>query len=289
MDLSKQKKPSLPRLATNVSSDRHSTTSLPALAPKIPTEINLHQRPKSERQAIAPFLFPEDDREDENVAPVQHYFPETKPAYVISKSVEDESPTTTKTMYYEDAFAIRGSHNSPKDRVALDSVVIAELATNHKASCPNPELIHFLFNIHSTGKRGRLEAHLRSRIPPCTHLPAPRVSLAGSGTAQCVRRLRQHFTSLVSVEDLRTSVSYCAGHQHSQHGSHPESSSRAPWDCPGSGCRSFPAGSRGEFGNKRIDCSRHDFPTGTHRGRQPGIDQVNLPWYEPAPQVQQWQ
>ncbi|KAJ5359655.1 uncharacterized protein N7496_012068 [Penicillium cataractarum] len=118
------KKPSLPRLATNVSSDRHSTTSLPALAPKIPAEINLHQRPKSERQAIAPFLFPEDDKEDENVAPVQHYFPETKPAYVISKSVEDESPTTTKkkTMYYEDAFAIRGSHNSPKDRVALDSV-----------------------------------------------------------------------------------------------------------------------------------------------------------------------
>ncbi|CEO59488.1 hypothetical protein PMG11_04163 [Penicillium brasilianum] len=143
MDLSQQRKASLPRLATNISSDRHSTTSLPTLAPKIPAKINLHQRPKSERQAIAPFLFPEDCKDDENAVPAQQYFPDSEPAFVISKSVENESPTSTKkkTMYYEDAFAIRGSHSSPKDRVALDSVVIAELATNHKAKEADLRLI----------------------------------------------------------------------------------------------------------------------------------------------------
>lgn len=136
MDPSKNKKPASPRLVTNMPSDRQSTISLPTLAPKIPTEINMQQRPKSERQVIAPFLFPEED--EENIAPIKQYVPELKPVYVTHKSVEDDlSPTSTKmkTMYYEDAFAVRGSHNSPKERVAQDSVVIAELTTNYKA-CP---------------------------------------------------------------------------------------------------------------------------------------------------------
>jgi hypothetical protein len=138
MDLSKQKKPSLPRLATAPSSDRQSTISLPTLAPKIPAEINIYKLPKSERQAIAPFLFPEDDKDDENVAPIKHDVQESKPAYEAYKSFDEEFPTTTnkKTMYYEDAFAIRGPSNSPKERVAQDSVVIAELTTNLKVCCP---------------------------------------------------------------------------------------------------------------------------------------------------------
>lgn len=138
MDLSKQKKPSLPRLATGLPSERQSTTSLPTLAPKIPAEINIYKLPKSERQATAPFLFPEDDNDDENVAPIKHNVKESKPAYVTCKSFDEESPTTTKkkTMYYEDAFAVRGSHNSRKERGAQDSIVVAELTTNLKACYP---------------------------------------------------------------------------------------------------------------------------------------------------------
>jgi hypothetical protein len=167
MDLSKQKKPSLPRLATSLPSDRQSTISLPTLAPKIPAEINIQQRPKSERQAIAPFLFPEDDKDDENVAPIKQYVPEAKPVYTTYKGIEEESPTTTKkTMYYEDAFGVRGSHNSPKERVAQDSVVIAELITNHKACYP----IHRSFipwsDIRSQAKEedARLVSDLVSRL-----------------------------------------------------------------------------------------------------------------------------
>lgn len=146
MEPSKNKKPVCPRPVTNMSSDRQSTISLPTLAPKIPTEINMQQRPKSERQAIAPFLFPEDDRDEENIAPMRQYIPEVKPVYVTHKSVEDDlSPTTTKmkTMYYEDAFTVRGSHNSPKERVVQDSVVIAELNANHKA-CPPVRFVFVL-------------------------------------------------------------------------------------------------------------------------------------------------
>lgn len=40
-----------------------------------------------------------------------------------------------KTQYYEEAFATRGSHNSPQERVVQDSVVVIELKTNYKA-CP---------------------------------------------------------------------------------------------------------------------------------------------------------
>ncbi|KAJ5882992.1 Tautomerase [Penicillium subrubescens] len=104
------------------------------MATEIPAEINIHQLSKSEKQAIAPFLFPEDDKDDENVAPIKHDVQESKPAYVSYKTFDEESPTTTKrkTMYYEDAFAVRGSHNSPKERVARDSVVVVELTTNLK-------------------------------------------------------------------------------------------------------------------------------------------------------------
>lgn len=168
MDGCKKRKPSLSRLATRLTNDDREQTgladrSIPPLqtgptnrfiapeiqakylthhdstmAPKIPAEINFHQLPKSERQAIAPFLFPEDDKADENVAPIKHDVQEIKPAYVSYKTFDEESPTTIKrkTMYYEDAFVVRGSDNSPKERVARDSVVVAELTTNLKACCP---------------------------------------------------------------------------------------------------------------------------------------------------------
>lgn len=156
MEPSKNKKPASTRLVTNTPSDRQSTISLPTLAPKIPTEINMQQRAKSERQAIAPFLFPENDRDEENIAPMKQYVPEVKPVYVTHKSVEDDlSPTNTKmkTMYYEDAFAVRGSHNSPKERVAQDSVVVAELNTNHKACSPSQVRLSAHLTLHHRRER----------------------------------------------------------------------------------------------------------------------------------------
>jgi hypothetical protein len=168
MDGSKKKKPSLSRLATRLTNDDREQTGLPnrtfaplgtgltnrsvapelqakhlaahesRMAPKIPAEISIDQLPKPERQAIAPFLFPEQDKDDENVAPIEHDVQESKPAYVSYKTFDEESPTTTQrmTMHYEDDFAIRGSHNSPKERVARDSLVVAELTTNLKVCCP---------------------------------------------------------------------------------------------------------------------------------------------------------
>ncbi|KAJ5167479.1 uncharacterized protein N7482_006260 [Penicillium canariense] len=135
------KKPSLPRLATNIPLERHSSTSLPVLAPKIPPEINMQQRPRSERQAIAPFLFAEDRIDDENIAPTARYAPDAKPVYVTRKSIEEDSPVTQKTMYYEDAFALQAAYNPPKDRVVQDSAVIAELATNRKAKEEDSRLV----------------------------------------------------------------------------------------------------------------------------------------------------
>lgn len=38
----------------------------------------------------------------------------------------------TKSTYYEEAFSSRGSHNSPRERIIQDSVVVAELTTSAK-------------------------------------------------------------------------------------------------------------------------------------------------------------
>lgn len=40
----------------------------------------------------------------------------------------------TKSTYYEEAFSSRGSHNSPRERILQDSIVVAELTTSAKVS-----------------------------------------------------------------------------------------------------------------------------------------------------------
>ncbi|KAJ5351961.1 hypothetical protein N7452_000935 [Penicillium brevicompactum] len=65
---------------------------------------------------------------DENVGPnVQS---EPKPKLLLRKSVEDPAMAKVKKLYYDDAFATRGAHNSPKDRITFESVVVVELKTN---------------------------------------------------------------------------------------------------------------------------------------------------------------
>lgn len=126
MDLSNQKKPSLPRLSTNVSLESQSTPLLP-LQPKLQ---DTNARPKRERPVTLPSPFP---GQEENDLPTVHSVPEPKSMY-STKGPED-APVKKKSHYYEDAFTTRGSHNSPQDRIAQNSVVVAELKTNCKVCC----------------------------------------------------------------------------------------------------------------------------------------------------------
>ena len=64
--------------------------------------------------------------------PVPRFASESMPVYLSQKSVDDSPVTKMKKLYYEDAFTARGSHNSPKDRVTYESVVVVELKTNTK-------------------------------------------------------------------------------------------------------------------------------------------------------------
>lgn len=79
-------------------------------------------------------MFLDDKKDDENIAPLLRYAADVKPP-VVEQSTEEPPITKTKTSYYDDAFAFRGAHNSPQERVAQDSVVVAELKTNYKV-CP---------------------------------------------------------------------------------------------------------------------------------------------------------
>ncbi|KAJ5625209.1 hypothetical protein N7510_001518 [Penicillium lagena] len=137
MDFSKHRKPSLPRLATNLTSTgrSRSTASLPVLVSKPLQNINV------EKPTLQPTLFPENNEDDENAPPTVHYAPaDSRTLYVTQKSAENEPVVSQlKTLYYEDAFTTRGSHNSPKERVGQDSVVVAELKTNWKAADDSPK------------------------------------------------------------------------------------------------------------------------------------------------------
>ncbi|CAL5867019.1 uncharacterized protein PFLUO_LOCUS1231 [Penicillium psychrofluorescens] len=129
MDPSKHRKPSLPRLTTNLTSTgrSRSTASLPVLVSKSLQDANV------EKPTFQPTLFPGKNEDDENAPPAVHYAPaDSRTLYVTQKSVEDEPVSKLKTLYYEDAFTTRGSHSSPKERVGQDSVVVAELKTNWK-------------------------------------------------------------------------------------------------------------------------------------------------------------
>jgi hypothetical protein len=125
MDSPKSKKPSLPRLETDISPPpRPASTSLP-LAPVVLQGSNL------QRIESAPGLFA-DTTKEENVVPTVRHAPDAKAFSVAEKTVGEAPVAKKKTQYYEEVFGHRGSHNSPSERVHQDSVVVAELKTNHK-------------------------------------------------------------------------------------------------------------------------------------------------------------
>jgi hypothetical protein len=75
-------------------------------------------------------IFKEDKHDEENIVPVTRFGSES--IYVSQKGVDDSPLTKAKKLYYKDEFTTRGSHNSPKDRVTHESVVVVELRTNTK-------------------------------------------------------------------------------------------------------------------------------------------------------------
>ncbi|KAJ5158058.1 Tautomerase [Penicillium coprophilum] len=127
-----KKKPSLPRLTTNVPlSQKPPNESCNALSKTLP-DTNAPPIIMPERPSRTSSMFQE-DKPDENIVPGRPFASESMPLYVSQQSVDDSPLTKVKKLYYEDAFTARGSHNSPKDRVNHESVVVVELKTNIKA------------------------------------------------------------------------------------------------------------------------------------------------------------
>ncbi|KAJ5912331.1 Tautomerase [Penicillium tannophilum] len=121
MDLSNQKKPSLPRLSTNIPLESQSTPLLPLL-PKL-QDTNV--RPKRERPVTLPSPFPGGE---ENISPTVLDVPE--PKLICSTKGPEDAPVKKRSHYHEGAFTTRGPQHSPQDQIPQDSVVVAELKTN---------------------------------------------------------------------------------------------------------------------------------------------------------------
>ncbi|KAJ5743186.1 hypothetical protein N7533_010288 [Penicillium manginii] len=116
-----------PLLDTNISCEEDARTSVFSMA----SSPDLESRPT--RQARAPTLF-----SDENIAPSIRYGP-SKNAHLLERSMDDviaRKQAETKSTYYEEAFSSRGSHNSPRERILQDSIVVAELTTSAKITSP---------------------------------------------------------------------------------------------------------------------------------------------------------
>ncbi|KAF9249772.1 hypothetical protein DTO027I6_9933 [Penicillium roqueforti] len=130
---SSKKKPSLPRLTTNIPLlQKPTNASCNTLLPKTLPDASVPPIIMPERPARTSSLFKEDKHDEENIVPVTRFASESMPVYLPQKSVDDSPVTKMKKLYYEDAFTARGSHNSPKDRVTHESVVVVELKTNTK-------------------------------------------------------------------------------------------------------------------------------------------------------------
>ena len=128
---SSKKKPSLPRLKTNIPLlEQSANASCNALPLKIVPDVNTPPVIMPERPVKTLALFKEDKHDEENIAPATRFASDTMPVYLSQKNVDDSSMTKSKKLYYEDAFTTRGSHNSPKDRVTYESVIVVELKTN---------------------------------------------------------------------------------------------------------------------------------------------------------------
>lgn len=53
---------------------------------------------------------------------------------VAHKSIEEEQVTKFRSQYFDDFFATRGQHNSPRTRVNQDSIVVVDLKLNTRVS-----------------------------------------------------------------------------------------------------------------------------------------------------------
>ncbi|KAJ5779988.1 Tautomerase [Penicillium paradoxum] len=147
MDPSK-KKPSLPRLTTSIPLlEQSPNASCNALPSKVPPDASAPPIIIPEKPARTPSMFKEEKHDEENIAPATRFSSDAMPIYVSQKNVDDSPLTKAKKLYYDDAFTARGSHNSPKDRVMYESVVVVELKTNTKAKEDTSKLLSNL--IHS--------------------------------------------------------------------------------------------------------------------------------------------
>ncbi|KAJ5991771.1 Tautomerase [Penicillium sp. IBT 35674x] len=132
MELSNQKKPSLPRLSTNNPLESQSTPLL-SLLPKL-QDTNV--RPKRERPATLPSPFP---GREENISPTVRDVP--KPKLIYSTKGPEDTLVKKKPHYHENTFGTPDSHHSPQDRLLQDSVVVAELKTNCRVQDEQQKLV----------------------------------------------------------------------------------------------------------------------------------------------------
>ncbi|CAG7988887.1 unnamed protein product [Penicillium olsonii] len=127
--------PSLSFFSTEYKMDLKNKPSLPHLSTTFP----LFEKPSNaSSQSLVAREKPtggldlsDEERSNENIAPIASIArPDLKPAFVTRKGMEDSATAKVKKLYYDDIFATRGSHNSPKDRVTFESVVVVEFKTN---------------------------------------------------------------------------------------------------------------------------------------------------------------
>ncbi|KAB8238421.1 hypothetical protein ETB97_010137 [Aspergillus alliaceus] len=91
------------------------------------SEATMAQRSKLDKLPPRPPMFMEETDEDDSVAPnlTRRSSPDPASLEVVRKSVGEEPMRQTKLQYYEDTFGTR--RRDPRDRVALDSVIVAEI------------------------------------------------------------------------------------------------------------------------------------------------------------------
>lgn len=125
MDLPWKKKPSLPRLATNLPKESKSD---PSLSLRSRTSNEIRAKPRPEHPVHPPSPYPE---QYENIPPAIRYAPDPKILY-ITKDPAEMTEAKKRSQYYADMYATRPGENSSLDRATQDSVVIVELKTNCK-------------------------------------------------------------------------------------------------------------------------------------------------------------
>jgi hypothetical protein len=90
------------------------------------------------RTETAPSLNFKEVTNEENLLPLPTgRYATDKAFYATETSVEDEPLTKKKQQYYEEVFGVRGSRDSPQERIHQDSVVVAELKMGSMVFVPS--------------------------------------------------------------------------------------------------------------------------------------------------------